>query len=179
MQSKNFQMSNLDLEKEEEPEINLLTFAGSQRKLGNSPRNIYLCFSNYTKFLTVWSIINCGKLLKRWKCQTILPVSWEICLWVKKQQLEPYRTTDWFKIEKGVQWGCLLSPYLLNLYAEHIMTNAGPDELVTSWNQDTQQKYQQPQICGWYQPNSRKWGGTKEPLDEGERGESKSWIKTK
>ena len=40
-----------------------------------------------------------------------------------------YETTDWFKIEKGVQQGCLLSPCLLNLYAEHIMRNAGLDEL--------------------------------------------------
>ena len=38
-------------------------------------------------------------------------------------------TTDWFKIEKGVQQGCLLSPCLFNLYAEHIMRNAGLDEL--------------------------------------------------
>ena len=40
-----------------------------------------------------------------------------------------YGTTDWFKIEKGVQQGCLLSLYLFNLYAEHIMRNAGLDEL--------------------------------------------------
>ena len=32
--------------------------------------------------------INCEKFLKRWECQTTLPVSWEICMWVKKQQLE-------------------------------------------------------------------------------------------
>ena len=32
-----------------------------------------------------------------------------------------YGTTDWFKIKKGVQQGCLLSPCLFNLYAEHIM----------------------------------------------------------
>ena len=43
-----------------------------------------------------------------------------------------YGTTDWFKIGKGVQQGCLLSPCLFNLYPEHIMTNAGPEELVTA-----------------------------------------------
>ena len=32
---------------------------------------------------------NYGKLLKRWEYQTILPVSWETCVQVKKQQLEP------------------------------------------------------------------------------------------
>ena len=38
-------------------------------------------------------------------------------------------TTDWFNIKKGVCQGYLLSPCLFNLYAEHIMRNAGPDEL--------------------------------------------------
>ena len=33
---------------------------------------------------------NCGMLLKRREYQTILPVSWETCMQVKKQQLEPY-----------------------------------------------------------------------------------------
>ena len=37
--------------------------------------------------------------------------------------------TDWFKIGEGVQQGCLLSPCLFNLYVEHIMQNAGLDEL--------------------------------------------------
>ena len=36
-----------------------------------------------------------------------------------------YETTDCFMIEKGVQQGCLLSPCLFNLYAEHTMRNAG------------------------------------------------------
>ena len=40
-----------------------------------------------------------------------------------------YGTTDWFKIEKGIQRGCLLSPCLFNLYTEHIMRNSGMDEL--------------------------------------------------
>ena len=40
-----------------------------------------------------------------------------------------YGTTDWFKIEKGVRQGRLLSPCLLNPYTEHIIRNARVDEL--------------------------------------------------
>ena len=41
------------------------------------------------KPLTVWITINCGKFFKRWEYQTTSPASWEICVQVKKQQLEP------------------------------------------------------------------------------------------
>ena len=41
------------------------------------------------KPLTVWITTNCGKFFKRWKYQTTLPASWETCIQVKKQQLEP------------------------------------------------------------------------------------------
>uniref|UniRef100_A0A803TW76 Reverse transcriptase domain-containing protein n=1 Tax=Anolis carolinensis TaxID=28377 RepID=A0A803TW76_ANOCA len=37
-------------------------------------------------------------------------------------------TTDWFNIRKGVWQGCILSPSLFNLYAEHIMRHAGLEE---------------------------------------------------
>ena len=36
--------------------------------------------------------------------------------------------TDWFQIGKGVSQGCILSPYLFNLYAEYIIRNARLDE---------------------------------------------------
>ena len=39
-----------------------------------------------------------------------------------------YRTADWFQIGKGVHQGYILSPYLLNLYAEYILQNARLDE---------------------------------------------------
>ena len=39
-----------------------------------------------------------------------------------------HRTTDWFQIGKGVCQGCILSPCLFNLHAEHIMRNARLDE---------------------------------------------------
>ena len=36
-----------------------------------------------------------------------------------------HEITDWFQIGKGVHQGCILSPYLFNLYAEYIMRNTG------------------------------------------------------
>ena len=41
------------------------------------------------KPLIVQITTDCGKLLKRWEYQTTLLVSWESCIWAKKQQLEP------------------------------------------------------------------------------------------
>jgi len=52
-------------------------------------KNIYFCFIDYAKAFDCVDH-NCGKLLKRWEYQTSLPSSWETCMWVKKQQLEPY-----------------------------------------------------------------------------------------
>ena len=37
----------------------------------------------------MWIRTNCVKFLKSWEYQTTLPASWEICIQVKKQQLEP------------------------------------------------------------------------------------------
>ena len=51
-------------------------------------KNIYFCFTDYVKTLTVWITTNCGKFWKRWEYQTTWPASWEICMQVKKQQLE-------------------------------------------------------------------------------------------
>ena len=51
-------------------------------------KNIYFCFIDYTKPLTLWTTTNCGKFWKRWEYQTTWPASWEVCMQVKKQQLE-------------------------------------------------------------------------------------------
>ena len=79
----------LDLEKAEEPEIKMPTFIGSQKKQENSRKTSTSASLTKPKTLTVWITTNCGKFFKSWEYQTTLPASWEICMQVKKQQLEP------------------------------------------------------------------------------------------
>ena len=84
--NKNFQIYKLGLKKAEEPNIKLTTVA-NHRKSKRSPEGTPISAS-----LTIWNPLtvrittNCGKFLKKWEYQTNLLVSWETCLWVKKQQ---------------------------------------------------------------------------------------------
>ena len=83
----NFPVFNLDIEKAEEPEVKLPTTIGSQKNQESSRKTSALL--TMPKPLTTWIITNCRKFLKRWEYQIIVPASWEICIQVKKQQLEP------------------------------------------------------------------------------------------
>ena len=49
---------------------------------------IYFCFFDYAKAFDYVSTINCGKFWKRCEYQITWPVSWEIYMQVRKQQLE-------------------------------------------------------------------------------------------
>ena len=51
-------------------------------------KNIYFCFIDYAKAFDCVDHTNCGKFLKRWEYQTTSPASSEICVPIKKQQLE-------------------------------------------------------------------------------------------
>ena len=82
----NFQKSKLDLEKAEEPEIKLLTLTGLLKKQ-EFQKNIYFCFIDYQS-LWLCGSQQTGKFLKRWEYQTTWPASWDICMQVRKQQLE-------------------------------------------------------------------------------------------
>ena len=72
----------------EEPEIKLPTSDGSSKKQESSRKTSMSAFLTMPKPLTVWITINCGKFWKRWGYQTTWPASWEICMQVRKQQLE-------------------------------------------------------------------------------------------
>ena len=50
------------------------------KKAREFQRNIYFCFIEYTKALTVGITTNCGKFFKRWEYQITLSASWEICM---------------------------------------------------------------------------------------------------
>ena len=83
-----FQVSKPVLEKAEEPETKLPTSAGSSKKQESSRKTSISAFLTMPKPLSVWITINCGKFWKRWEYQTTWPASWEICMQVRKQQLE-------------------------------------------------------------------------------------------
>ena len=51
-------------------------------------KDIYFCFIDYTKAFDCVDHNKLWKILKRWEYQTTSPASWEICMQVKKQQLE-------------------------------------------------------------------------------------------
>ena len=84
----NFQMFKLDLAKVEEPEIKWPTSAGSSKKQESSRNTSISALLTLPKRLTVWITTNSEKFLKRWEYQSIWPASWEICVQVRKQQLE-------------------------------------------------------------------------------------------
>ena len=65
----------------------------------------------------------------RWEYQTTWPASWEICIQVKKQQLEPdMEQQTGSKQEKEYIKAVYWHPSYFNLYAEYIMWNARLDE---------------------------------------------------
>ena len=67
----------------------ITTSIGSLKKQESSIKTSASASLTMLKPLTVWIRTSCGKFLKRWEYQTTLPASWEICMQVKKQQLEP------------------------------------------------------------------------------------------
>ena len=82
-------MFKLDLEKAEEPEIKLPTSIGLLEKQESSRKASTSALLITLKPLTVWITTNWGKFFKTWEYQTTWPASWEVCMQVKKQQLEP------------------------------------------------------------------------------------------
>ena len=69
-------------------EIKLPKSTGSLKKQESSRRTSFSALVTMPNPLTVWITTICEKFLKRWEFQTTWPASWEICMQVKKLQLE-------------------------------------------------------------------------------------------
>ena len=164
----NVLMFKLILEKAEEREIKLPTSAGSSKKRESS-RKIYIsALLTMPKPLMVWSTTNSGKFWKRWKYQTTWPASWEICIQVWKQQLEldmEQRTGS----KSGKEY--IKAVYCHPAYLTSMQSTSWEISIITRRNINNSQ------ICRRHHPYVRKWR-TKEPLDESEREEWKSWLET-
>ena len=78
----------LVLEKAEERRDQIANIHWIIKKAREFQKNIYFCFIDYAKAFDCVDQINCGKFWKRWEYQTTWPAFWEICMQVRKQQLE-------------------------------------------------------------------------------------------
>ena len=92
-------------------------------------KNIYFCFIDYAK------AFDCVDHNKLWKIVKEMGLPHHLTcllrnLYAGQEAIvrTGHGTMDWFQIGKGVCQGCILSPYLFNLYAEYIMRNTGLDE---------------------------------------------------
>ena len=118
-------MFKLDLEKAERDQIaNIRWIIGKAREFQKS-----FCLIDYTKAFDCVDPNKLLKILQEIEYQTNLPASWETCMQVKKQQIEPDREQktgsklgkEYLKAEY-----CHLA--YLAFYADYIMQNAGVDE---------------------------------------------------
>ena len=120
-------MFKLALEKAEEPEIKLPASAGSSKKQESPRKTSTSALLTMPKPLTVWITTNWKILRDGTTRPPDLAHEKSVCR--SKSNSENWTwDKDWFQIGKGIHQGCILSPWLFNLYAEYIMRNAGLDE---------------------------------------------------
>ena len=92
-------------------------------------KNIYFCFIDYAKAFDcvdhnkLWKIVKEMGLLDHLTC-----LLRNLYAGQEATVRTGHGTTSWFQIGKEVCQSCILSPCLINLYAEYIMRNAGLEE---------------------------------------------------
>ena len=92
-------------------------------------KNMYFCFIDYAKTFDCVDHHQLWKILKEMEIPDHLTCLLRN-LYAGQEAIvrTGHGTTGWCQIRKEVHQGCILSPYLFNLYAEYIMRNAGLDE---------------------------------------------------
>ena len=137
-------------------------------------KNIYFCFIDCAK---AFDYVDHNKLWKEYHLLKEMGIPDHLTCLLRNLYAgqeatvkTEHGTTDWFQIGKGVCQGCILSPCLFNLHAEYLMGNAGLDEaqagIKIAWRNINNLRYADDTT---FTAESKR--GTKEPLDESERGE--------
>ena len=91
---------------------------------------VYMCFIDYSKAFDCidhQALLNCLREMGIPEYMIVLLLGLYDDQEATLQTI--YGNTGWFTINKGVQQGCILSPYLFNLYSENISRRASLDEL--------------------------------------------------
>ena len=91
-------------------------------------KNIYFCFTDYAKTFDCVDHNKLWKILRR-VLDHLTYLLRNLYVGQGATVRSRHGRTDWFKIGKGVQRGCMFSPCLFNLYTEDIMQNGRLDEL--------------------------------------------------
>ena len=124
-------MFKLVLEKAEEPEIKLPTSTIIE-KTREFQKNSYFCFIDCAK------AFDCVDHNKLWEILKEMGIPDHLTCLLRNLYAGQeatvrtgHGTTDWFQMGKRVRQGCILSPWLFNLYAEYIIRNAGLEEAQT------------------------------------------------
>ena len=92
-------------------------------------KNIYFCFIDYGNAFDCVDHNTLWKILKQMGIADHLTCLLRDLYAGQEATVRPrHGTTDWFQIGKGAHQGCILSPCLFNLYAEHILINTALDE---------------------------------------------------
>ena len=119
-------------------------------------KNIYFCFIDYAK------AFDCVDHNKLWKILKEMGIPDHLTCLLRNLYAGQeatvrtgHGTTDWFQIGKGVCQGCILSPFLFNLYAEYIMWNARLDEAQAGEISITSDMQMTPPLCQKVKRNSK------------------------
>ena len=159
--TENCQMFKMDLQKAEEPEIKLPTSIRSLKKAREFQKNIYFCLTdhvkafNYVDHNKLWTILQEMGIPDDLTC-----LLWNLYADQEATVSTRHGITDWFQIGKRVCQGCILSPYLYNLYA---MLKESQARIRIAGRNINNLRYADGR-------------GINEPL--GQRGEWKSWLKS-
>ena len=145
----------------------IVNITGSQKRQENSRKSSSSASLTTTKPLTMWLTTNGGKFLKRWEYQTTWPASWEICMQIKKRQLEldMEQQTGSKSGKEYVKAAYCPPTYIAYMQSTSCKMDGAQVGIKIAGRNINNFRYADE----WHHPYERKWRRTKEPLDESEK----------